>query len=171
MDKKYDIDTGISDNIDIDINQKFPELDKMVTQYDDSYCGKIIAFARKGYFLEGFGGHFNISTKVLYSEWLNINNKQYENFQDAFKTSQSLLIFYYNNKLLNMINTGDTEMVGVIRSILTELLKSIPDEFKKFSYSDWNPETDVDRAKRVRINKKGVEYNAFAVNSGAKVDK
>ena len=168
MDKKYDIDTGQDD---IDIDKEFPKFQKLITKYNDSYCGKVIAFAKKGFFLEGFAGFYNLSTKVLYSEWLDINKKEYSKFQDAFKTAQSLLIFYYNNKLLNMINSGDNDTVGVIKSILAELLKSIPDEFKRFSYADWNPETDVDRAKRVRIDKKGVEYNAFAVNSGAKVDK
>ena len=165
MGKEYDIISTINtpkDAVSIEGNVVAKEL---ITKYDDSYCEKVIDFARDGFFLEGFAGKFNISSEVLFGEWLNKDKEEYRKFQSCYKTAQSCLINYYNNLFISAIQSGNYEILNTVKAILVELMKSVPKEFKSFLYGDLVIEDESERKNKKKIERERDTFSAFTGNA------
>ncbi len=145
-------------------DHKFKEDLELITEYDESFCELVIEFAREGNFIEGFCGQYNICSHTMNKIWLNREDPKYERFRSAIKTAQSVLFSFYNKELVHALKHYDTlgTKVGVLRSLLSDLMKYTPKAIRELQFEDIEPNEDPEAKKeREEKERKLREYNLF----------
>lgn len=148
---------------------EYPKDTQLRTEYDDDLCDLVLEFGRAGNFIQGFCGHYNICTETMNKEWLNREKKEYAKFRSAVKTAQSAVFDFYNKELIHAIQNYEQlgSSVNVIRSILSELMKSTPAALRDLQFEDVNAdETPEERSIRLKKENEKRQFEAFRGSNG-----
>ena len=131
----------------------FAPIKDIQKDYTDDLCEKVIKYGREGKLIEGFAGRFNVCPNSM-CKWLSEPDK-YPDFDSAVKISVSACIHYWLEELQHAIESGDWQYVGLVRNILSDIMKSMPKELREGLFDRLDRESAEDKSKRERNESMG----------------
>lgn len=131
----------------IPCEHKFEHGKKFLSEYNADYCDLIIEHGKKGLYVEGFCGKYNISVDAM-MEWLSATSHEYDDFKVSFKISISAALHYWNEELIHALSNMETcgEKVSHIKSILSDIMKYTPKSLRDMQFNNLRTKTQTELA-------------------------
>lgn len=142
---------------------EFRNTDGVIYEYADEICNWIIDYGRQGFFIEGFAGKYNISQDSM-TDWLNAPKEEFIEFKAAVKLCMSAAIHYWQEELMNAINNDNYDRVGIIKSVLSDLMRITPKSLRELQFANLEPAAAPDNSEK----KKDDHLSFMAAMSGTK---
>lgn len=124
----YDIDNHVKEEKQKCVHT-FVDGNTIQTEYTPDLCDKVMEYGKQGFLIEGFSGRYNVCTDAM-CKWLS-KPDEYPEFNSAVKISISACIHYWQHELQFALEQGDYQAVQVIRSIISDMMKSTPKQLRE----------------------------------------
>lgn len=106
------------------------------SEYDPSYCDKVVEFLREGYSLAAFAGEIGVARSSIY-EWI----KNHPDFSDAVKRAQAKSALWWEKRNLEFAKTGEGNATAIIFGL------------KNRASDDWRDKVETEVSGELAISK------------------
>lgn len=137
---------------------------EVANEYDPRMCGELIQYGREGLLIEGFVGKYNIN-QVNFNKWITAPAGEYEELKAAKHICLSACIHVWSSRLNHAVKNCDWQAVANIKSIIADIMKSIPKHFREGLSEGYAPEDPEEKKRAEKIKQQNSEINALGGSS------
>jgi hypothetical protein len=128
----------------------FEQSTEIIRAYNFDLCSMVITHGQNGLFIEGFSGRYNVCFNAI-CDWLSSSDPIYDDFKSACKISVSACIHFWNEELNHAVMERNWAAVAAIKTILADIMKSMPKGLRENMLADLAPEDAETKTKNQQL--------------------